>query len=175
MTPKIFAGSASVSLADAVAAELDVRTGSRELQVFPDGEMQVELQESVRGEDVYLVQPTSPPGEKHLLELLLLGDAAHRAGAARLTAVIPYFGYARQDRRASGREAVGARLVAGLLESDGLFERVVAVDLHTAAIEGFFGIPLEHLSAMPMLVESIRPHAGTEAVVVAPDMGAAEL
>jgi ribose-phosphate pyrophosphokinase len=175
MTPKIFAGSASVSLADAVAAELDVRTGSRELQVFPDGEMQVELQESVRGEDVYLVQPTSPPGEKHLLELLLLGDAAHRAGAARLTAVIPYFGYARQDRRASGREAVGARLVAGLLESGGLFERVVAVDLHTAAIEGFFGIPLEHLSAMPMLVESIRPHAGTDAVVVAPDMGAAEL
>jgi ribose-phosphate pyrophosphokinase len=175
MTPKIFAGSASVSLADAVAAELDVRTGSRELQVFPDGEMQVELQESVRGEDVYLVQSTSPPGEKHLLELLLLGDAAHRAGAARLTAVIPYFGYARQDRRASGREAVGARLVAGLLESGGLFERVVAVDLHTAAIEGFFGIPLEHLSAMPMLVESIRPHAGTDAVVVAPDMGAAEL
>jgi len=175
MIPKIFAGSANVALADAVAAELDVRTGSRGLQVFPDGEMQVELQESVRGEDVYLVQPTSPPGEKHLLELLLLGDAAHRAGAARLTAVIPYFGYARQDRRASGREAVGARLVAGLLESGGLFERVVAVDLHTAAIEGFFGIPLEHLSAMPMLVESIRPHASTDAVVVAPDMGAAEL
>ncbi len=175
MTPKIFTGSANVPLADAVAAELDVRTGGRELQVFPDGEMQVELQESVRGEDIYLVQPTSPPGEKHLLELLLLGDAAHRAGAARLTAVIPYFGYARQDRRASGREAVGARLVAGLLESGGLFERVVAVDLHTAAIEGFFGIPLEHLSAMPMLVESIRPHAGTDAVVVAPDMGAAEL
>src|SRR5918998_3807861 len=97
MTPKIFAGSANVPLADAVDAEIDVRTGSRELQVFPDGEMQVELQGSVRGEDVYLVQPTSPPGEQHFLELLLLGDAAHRAGAARLTAVIPYFGYARGD------------------------------------------------------------------------------
>jgi ribose-phosphate pyrophosphokinase len=175
MKPTIFAGSANVTLAEAIAAELDIRPGSREVQVFPDGEMQVELQESVRGEDVYLLQPTSPPGEKHLLELLLLADAAHRAGAARLTAMIPYFGYARQDRRASGREAVGARLVAGLLESGGLFERVVTVDLHTAAIEGFFGIPLEHLSAVPMLVESLRPHAGADGVVVAPDMGAAEL
>src|SRR5215213_7023867 len=175
MKPTIFAGSANVTLAEAIAAELGIRAGSREVQVFPDGEMQVELRESVRGEDVYLVQPTSPPGEKHLLELLLLADAAHRAGAARLTGVIPYFGYARQDRRASGREAVGARLVAGLLESGGLFERVVAVDLHTAAIEGFFGIPLEHLSAVPMLVESVRPYAGADGVVVAPDMGAAEL
>ena len=175
MTPTIFAGSANVPLAEAVAAELEVQPGSREVQIFPDGEMQVELRESVRGEDVYLLQPTSPPGEKHLLELLLLADAANRAGAARLTAVIPYFGYARQDRRASGREAVGARLVAGLLESGGLFERVVSVDLHTAAIEGFFGIPLEHLSAVPMLVESLRPHAGADGVVVAPDMGAAEL
>ena len=175
MRLKIFAGSANVPLAEAVAAELDIRPGSRELQVFPDGEMQVELQESVRGEDVYLVQPTSPPGAKHLLELLLLADAAHRAGAARLTAVIPYFGYARQDRRVSGREAVGARLVAGLLEGGGLFERVAAVDLHTAAIEGFFGIPLEHLSAVSMLVESIRPYTGVDGVVVAPDMGAAKL
>src|ERR687885_2832170 len=104
MTPMIFAGSANTSLAGAVATKLNIRMGSRDVQVFPDGELHVELQESVRGEDVYFVQPTSPPGEKHLLELLLLADAAHRAGAARLTAVIPYFGYARQDRRASGRE-----------------------------------------------------------------------
>src|SRR5919112_4121010 len=175
MTPKIFAGSANVTLAEAISAELDIRPGSREVQVFPDGEMQVELQESVRGEDVYLLQPTSPPGEKHLLELLLLADASYRAGAARLTAVIPYYGYARQDRRASRREAVGARLVAGVLESGGLLERVVTVDLHTAAIEGFFGIPLEHLSAVPMLLDSVRPYAGEDGVVVAPDMGAAEL
>lgn len=117
MTPTIFAGSANVSLTEAVAARLDGPQGSREVQVFPDGEMQVEIRESVRGEDVYLVQPTGPPGEKHLLELLLLADAAHRASVGRLTAVIPYFGYARQDRRASGREAVVARLVASLLEA----------------------------------------------------------
>jgi ribose-phosphate pyrophosphokinase len=171
----IFAGSANAPLTEAVAARLDIRPGSREVEVFPDGELQVELQESVRGEDIYFVQPTSPPGEKHLLELLLLADAAHRAGAACLTAVIPYFGYARQDRRASGREAVGARLVADLLESGELLQRVVTVDVHTEAIEGFFSIPLEHLSAVPMLVESVRPHAVCASVVVAPDMGAAEL
>src|SRR5918911_550746 len=175
MTPMIFAGSANEPLAEAVAAKLDIRLGNREVHVFPDGELQVELQESVRGEDVYLVQPTSPPAEKHLLELLLLADAAHRAGASRLTGVIPYFGYARQDRRASGREAVGARLVASLLESGGLLERVVAVDVHTETIEGFFSIPLEHLSAVPVLMEAVRPYAGTDGVIVAPDMGAAEL
>ncbi len=175
MTPKILAGLANEPLAEAVAARLDLQLGSREVRVFPDGELQAELQESVRGEDVYLVQSTSPPAEKHLLELLLLADAAHRAGAARLTAVIPYYGYARQDRRASGRESVGARLVASLLESGGLFERVVAVDLHTAAIEGFFGIPLEHLSAVPMLLDSVRSYAAEDSVVVAPDMGAAQL
>jgi ribose-phosphate pyrophosphokinase len=174
MTPKIFAGSANVPLAEAVAARLDTQVGNREVHVFPDGELQVEFQESVRGEDVYLIQPTSPPAE-HILELLLMADAAHRAGTARLTAVIPYFGYARQDRRANGREAVGARLVAGLLESGGLFGRVVVVDLHTAAIEGFFGIQLEHLSAVPMLLETVRSHAATNGVVVAPDMGAAKL
>ncbi len=174
MTPKIFAGSANERLAEAVAARLDTQLGIREIHIFPDGELQVEFQESVRGEDVYLIQPTGPPAE-HVLELLLMADAAHRAGTARLTAVIPYFGYARQDRRATGREAVGARLIAGLLESGGLVERVVVVDLHTAAIEGFFGIQLEHLSAVPMLLESVRPHASTDGVVVAPDLGAAQL
>jgi ribose-phosphate pyrophosphokinase len=117
VTPRLFAGSVNTSLVEAIAAKLDIRPSSHEVQVFPDGALHIEFQESVRGEDVYLIQPTSPPAEKHLLELLLLADAARRAGAARLTAVIPYFGYARQDRRASGREAVGARLVANLLES----------------------------------------------------------
>ncbi len=175
MTPKVFAGSANETLAGAIATKLDVRPGSRDVQAFPDGELHVELQESVRGEDVYLVQPTSPPAERHLLELLLLADAAHRAGAARLTAVVPYFAYARQDRRASGREAVGARLVASLLESGRLLQRVIAVDVHTEAIEGFFRIPLEHLSAVPMLLEAVRPYTDTNGVIVAPDMGAAEL
>jgi ribose-phosphate pyrophosphokinase len=175
MKPTVFAGSANTSLTEAVAEKLDIQPGSREVQVFPEGELHVELQESVRGEDVYFIQPTSPPAEKHLLELLMLADAARRAGAARLTAVIPYFGYARQDRRSSGREAVGARLVANILESGGLLERVVAVDVHTEAIEGFFSIPLEHLSAVPRLIASVRTYLGTDGVIVAPDMGAAEL
>ena len=171
----IFAGSANPPLAEAVGAELGVRLGTCEVRRFPDMELHVEVQESVRGHDVYLVQPTSPPAEKHLLELLLLADAARRAGASRLTAVIPYFGYARQDRRASGREAVGARIVAELMEAGGLLHRVLVVDAHTAAIEGFFGIPLEHLSAVPMLVESVRPHVDVDGVIVAPDLGAAKL
>src|SRR5215207_11065800 len=137
----IFAGSANAPLAEAVAARLSLPLGKREVHRFPDGELHIEIRESVRGHDVYLVQPTNSPAEKHLLELLLLADASRRAGAARLTAVIPYFGYARQDRRASGREAVAARLIANLLESGGLLERVVAVDVHTEAIEGFFSLP----------------------------------
>ena len=171
----IFAGTANPSLAEGLAAKLSLPLGKREVHRFPDGELHVEIQESVRGDDVYLVQSTSSPAEKHLLELLLLADASRRAGAFRLTAIIPYFGYARQDRRASGREAVGARLVANLLESGGLLERVVAVDVHTAAIEGFFGIPFEHLSAVPRLVESVGVYADPDSVVVAPDLGAAKL
>lgn len=172
---KVFSGSANEPLGEAVAAELGVRMAERELQRFPDGEMHVELKESVRGADVYLLQPTSPPVERHLLELLLLADAARRAGAFRLTAVIPYFGYARQDRRTRGREAVGARLVAELMGTGRLLQRVVAVDVHTEAIEGFFGIPLEHLGAVPTLVERIRPYVQDNSVIVGPDLGATKL
>jgi len=171
----IFAGSANAPLAEAVAAKLNLPLGKREVHRFPDGELHVEIQESVRGHDVYLVQPTNFPAEKHLLELLLLADASRRAGVDRLTAVIPYFGYARQDRRASGREAVAARLVAELLGCGGLLERVVTVDVHTGTIEGFFGIPLEHLSAVSALVKTISVHADPDSVVVAPDLGAAKL
>jgi ribose-phosphate pyrophosphokinase len=175
MEQTLFSGSANPHLAETLAAELGTGLGALDIHRFPDGELHVEIQESVRGHDVYLLQPTNSPTERHLLELLLLADASRRAGAARLTAVIPYFGYARQDRRASGREAVGARLVANLLESGGLLERVVAIDVHTAAIEGFFGIPLEHLSAVSMLKEFVGVHARPDSVVVAPDLGAAKL
>ncbi len=123
---------------------------------------------------MYLLQPTAPPIETHLLQLLLLADASRRAGAARVTAVIPYFGYARQDRRASGREAVGARVVADMLPTAGI-ERVVAVDLHTTALEGAFGVPLEHLTATPVLAEALRPPYRERGVVLAPDAGAAKL
>jgi ribose-phosphate pyrophosphokinase len=128
----------------------------------------------VRGRDVYLVQPTGPPVDEHLMELLMLADASRRAGAARVTAVMPYFGYARQDRRAHGREPVGARLVADLIRTAGI-ERVVAIDLHSAALEGFFSMPLEHLSAVPTLAEAARALVGLDAVIVAPDLGAAKL
>lgn len=170
----IFAGSANVPLAETVAAKLRFPLGNHEVHRFPDGELHVEIQESVRGHEVYLIQPTSPPAEKHLLELLLLADASRRAGAARLTAVIPYCGCARHDQRASGREAVGARLVADLLGFGSLLERVVRQRPH-GAIEGFFAVPLEHLSVVLMLVESASVYAEADSVVVAPDLGTAKL
>lgn len=174
MSLKVLSGSANLSLAAAVAKKLGVELTRRLLERFPDSEMHVEIQESVRGGDVYIVQPTSPPVDEHLVELLLIADACQRAGAARLTAVIPYFGYARQDRRARGREAVSARVVADLIRTGGL-ERVVALDLHSAGIEGALSIPLEHLTAVPLLAEAVRSWIAAETVIVAPDLGAVKL
>lgn len=171
----VFSGSAQPALAGAVARALGRPLGERLLERFPDGECHVQIHASVRGHDVYVLQPTGPPVEANLLELLLLADACRRAGAARLTAVVPYFGYARQDRRATGREPVGARLIADLIHAAGI-DRVVAVDLHSPALEGFFSIPLEHLTAVPLLAESLRASKlGENCVVVAPDLGAARL
>jgi len=170
----LMAGRSNPALAKATAGELGKPLAGTKLHSFPDGELHVEIEESLRGRDVYLLQSTSPLVETHLLELVLLTDACRRAGAARLTVVLPYFGYARQDRRASGREAVGARVVADLLEAARL-DRVVAVDLHSGALEGFFSTPLEHLSAVPTLVDAARPVVGAHAVVVAPDLGATKL
>lgn len=171
----VFSGSAHPALAQAVASALAVTPGKRDIERFPDGECQVRIQQSVRGYDVYLIQPTGPPVESNLLELLLLADACRRAGARRLTAVIPYFGYARQDRRASGREPVAARLVADLIEAARI-DRVVSIDLHSAALEGIFSAPLEHLTAVPPLAEALgRLKLAGKGVVVAPDVGAAKL
>jgi ribose-phosphate pyrophosphokinase len=175
MEQTLFAGSANPYLAETLAAKLGSRLGALEIDRFPDGELHVGIQESVRGHDVYLIQPLSPPVERHLLELLMLADAAHRAGAARLTAIVPYLGYARQDRRVSGREAVGARLVADLLATAGVLQRVVAVDVHSPAIEGFFSVPLEHLSAVSVLAEFLRKYVTEKSIIVAPDLGAAKL
>jgi len=172
MTLTVIAGSANVSLATSIARELGMKPCERLIQRFADGELRVEIEQSVRGHDVYVIQPTSQPVDAHLMELLFLADALRRAGAARLTAVVPYFGYARQDRRAAGREAVGARVVASLIEQAG-YSRVVAVDLHTPEIEGFFGIPIEHLSATRLLAEAVR--ATADSVIVAPDLGAVKL
>jgi ribose-phosphate pyrophosphokinase len=170
----IVAGSASSALAEAVAGALRVGLVKRTVERFPDAELHVELEEGVRGRDLYLLQSTSPPAEAALLELLLLADACRRSGAERLTAVIPYFGYARQDRRAHGREAVGARVAADLVQSGG-FARVVCLDLHAPALEGFFAVPVEHLTAVPLLAGVLRGTFADDGIVVAPDLGAAKL
>ena len=169
----VFAGPASSRLGAAVCHTLQVSAGLYECRRFPDGEAQVEVQESVRGRDVYLLQSTSPPVDQHVMELLLLADACRRAGASRLTAVIPYFGYARQDRR-SGRRALGARVMASVLGTGG-FDRVMLIDAHTPTIEGFFEMPLDHLTAVPLLARAVAPSIGKATVVVAPDLGAVKL
>ncbi len=171
----LLAGPANVALATAVADAVGVPLASRDVSRFPDGEIHVELHETVRDADVYLLQPTAPPIETHLLQLLFLVDACRRGGAARVTAVLPYFGYARQDRRASGREAIGARVVADMLRGAGV-DRVVAIDLHTTTLEGVFPVPLEHLSAVPLTSRAIHASRdGAPGVVVAPDAGATKL
>ena len=174
MTLSLLSGTAHPVLAEAVAAQLAVPLVGCEIVRFPDGEIHVEAVNSVRGADMYILQPTSPPADPHLLELLLLADACRRAGARSLTAVMPYFGYARQDRRARGREAVAARLVADLIQVSGV-QRIVAVDIHTPTFEGFVSIPLEHLSAIPLLIKAVRPLCRDDATIVAPDLGATRL
>jgi len=174
MSLKILSGSANLPLAESIAKKLGVQLARLILERFPDGELHVDVQESVRGYDVYIIQPSCPRVDEHLLELLLMADACERAGAARLTAVVPYFGYARQDRRGRGREPVSVRVIADLIRTGGL-ERVVVVDLHSAAIEGAFSIPLEHLTAVPTLAEAVRPWIAARTVIVAPDLGAVKL
>ena len=174
MSLKILTGSANPTLAEKISGKLGVQLAQRILERFPDGELHIELQESVRGHDVYLVQPTSPPVDEHLFELLLMADACRRAGAIHLTAVIPYLGYARQERRAHGREPLSVRLIADLLATSGI-QRVVAVDLHSQGVESAFPIPVEHLSAVPTLAEAVRSSVPRNAVVVSPDLGAVKM
>ena len=170
----LLAGLGNPPLAQGVARALGVSLADCELSRFPDGEMHVDVRETVRDADVYLLQPTVPPIEANLLQLLLLADACRRSGAMRVTAVVPYFGYARQDRRATGREAVGARVIAETLRSGGV-DRVVAVHLHTAGLEAVFSTPLEHLTAMPVLSTALASLPQAPGVVVAPDAGAIKL
>ena len=174
MSLKILAGSANLALAQKIGTKLEGQLAQRILERFPDGELHIEIQESVRGHDVYLNQPTCPPVDEHLFELLLMADACRRAGAVHLTAVIPYFGYARQDRRAHGREPLSVRLIADLLATSGI-QRVVAVDLHSQGVESAFAIPVEHVSAVPILAEAVRSSVPRNAVVVSPDLGAVKM
>ena len=167
----ILPGPASRGLGMKVCEELSVTPVQYHVHRFPDGEAQVELGESVRGRDVFLIQATSPPADVHLIEFLLLADACRRDGAERLTGIIPYLGYARQDRRA-GRRSLGARVVADVINTSHV-DRLVLVNAHTPAIEGFFACPIDHLTAVPVLARAIR--ARENSVVVAPDLGAVKL
>lgn len=170
----LFAGSACPELGESVAGHLGVRLGERHLERFPDGEVTVRLRESVRERDVYLLQSTSPPVNEHLVELLAFADACRRASAARITAVVPYFGYARADKRLCRREPITAGMVAILLEAVGI-SHVLTLDLHTPQIEGFFRIPVDMLTAVPVLSAAVRARLGPDAAVVSPDAGRVRL
>jgi ribose-phosphate pyrophosphokinase len=165
----IFAGTAVPDLAAAIARDLGLRLGACAVERFPDGETWVGLDEPVRGRDVFLVQSTSPPVNENLMELLAFADACRRSSAARITAIIPYFGYARQDKR-SRREPITASMVAVLLQAVGV-DHVLSVDLHTPQIEGFFQVPVDSLTAVPPICDALRDRLPETTVVVSPDAG----
>lgn len=168
---KIFSGSANPVLAEAIVRHLGTRLGSCLLSRFPNGEIRVMVEENIRGSDVFIIQPTSHPVNENLVELLVLIDAFRRASAQRITAVMPFYAYGRQDRKARGREPVSAKLVANLLVTAGV-DRVLTMDLHAPQIQGFFDIPLDHLRAGPIIADYLRATRDlTNAAVVAPDAG----
>lgn len=169
----ILAGSAHAALARGIARELWVSVEECAVEVYPDGERRVSVRSDVRGADVYAVQPTGPPVDGHLVELALLGDACRRAGAARLTSVVPYFGYARQDRRGHEGEPVGAWVASDLLGRS--FDPLVVVDPHSASLEAMTSMRVETLTAVPLLATALRPRLRNDAVLVAPDLGAVHL
>ena len=170
----IFAGRANVALATSVVVEMGMRLGACSVERFPDGELSVRLDEPVRGREVFIIQPTSPPVNDHLIELLAFADACRRASAAHITAVMPYFGYSRADKRHGRREPITASMVAGLLQGVGV-NHIVTIDLHAPQIEGFFHIPVDSLTAAPVMVEALRPGMPAETVVVSPDAGAVRM
>ena len=170
---KIFSGSSNRKLAEEICSILKKRLGDMELNHFADGEIQVKINETVRGYDVFLIQPTSYPVNEHLMEVLIICDALKRASANRINVVMPYYGYARQDRKTAGREPITAKLVADLLEAAGV-DRVITVDLHAGQIQGYFDIPLDHLAAGHLLARYFKPlvdQAPEDWVVVSPDLG----
>ena len=168
---KIVAGNSNRALAEEISKYLDAPLAKCQVRRFADQEIFVEIQENVRGEDVFVVQPTSYPANDHLMELLIIIDALRRSSARRITAVIPYFGYARQDRRASGRTPISAKLVANLITEAGA-DRVLTLDLHAGQIQGFFDIPTDNLFAAPVMTRDIKERYATDNVmVVSPDVG----
>jgi ribose-phosphate pyrophosphokinase len=170
---KIFSGTANIPLADEVCAFLGMPRGQSNVTRFSDGEVYAQILENVRGSDVFVIQPTCHPVDMHLMELLLMIDALKRASARRITPVIPYFGYARQDRKDKPRVPVSAKLVSDLLTTAGA-HRALIVDLHAPQIQGFFNIPVDHLFASPVLVDYVRKLALPQLTVVSPDAGGVE-
>ena len=170
---KLFSGNAHQALAEEIATSLGISLGQAEVSRFSDGEVFVQIDENVRGADVFLVQPTCPPVNDNLMELLVMLDALKRASAERITAVLPYYGYARQDRKVQPRVPISAKLVADLITAAGA-QRILALDLHAGQIQGFFDIPVDHLFAAPVVIDYIAKRELSELVVVSPDAGGVE-
>ena len=167
---RIFNGTSNLPLAKAIAASIGVELGKCTVSAFPDGETFVKIEENVRGEDVFLVQSTSPPTNHHLMEMFIMMDALRRASASRITAVIPFYGYARQDRKDQPRVPITAKLVANLLVAAGA-NRILTMDLHAQQIQGFFDIPVDHLYAAPVMYDYLKKKNLPDLVVVSPDVG----
>jgi ribose-phosphate pyrophosphokinase len=169
----ILTGNANRDLSDAICKCVEVRPGAADVTTFSDGEIFVELKENVRGVNCFVVQSTCQPVNQSLMELLIMIDALKRASAGSIVAVMPYFGYARQDRKIKPRTPISAKLVADLITAAGA-DRVVSVDLHAGQIQGFFNIPVDHLFSMPVMIEYLRQHHGQQSVLVSPDAGGVE-
>ncbi|MEO5344803.1 MAG: ribose-phosphate pyrophosphokinase [Magnetococcus sp. YQC-9] len=167
---RIFSGTANPELGRRIAEYLSVPMANATVRRFADGEIFIQIDENVRGRDVFVVQPTSNPANDHLMELLIMVDALHRASAGRITAVIPYYGYARQDRKEAGRTPITAKLVADLLHAS-CVNRVLTLDLHAGQIQGFFNMPVDNLYATPVLLAAVRKWGIENAVVISPDIG----
>jgi len=170
---KIFCGNANIPLAREICGQLSVPLGNAKVKTFSDGEIMVEIGENVRGRDVYVVQSTCAPSNNNLMELLIMMDALKRASAARITAVVPYFGYARQDRKVAPRTPITSKLVADLISTSGA-DRVLTMDLHAGQIQGFFNIPVDHLYAAPVVLADVSARFSERLVIVSPDAGGTE-
>src|SRR5712671_6856150 len=170
---KLFSGNANRPLAEEIAKTLQLPLGDADVSRFSDGEVYVQINENVRGEDVFVIQPTCPPVNDHLMELLVMIDAFKRASARRITAVLPYYGYGRQDRKAQSRVPISAKLVADLITTAGA-SRVLAIDLHAGQIQGFFNIPVDHLFAAPVIIDHLEKKELEDLVLVSPDAGGVE-
>ncbi len=173
MDLRLFTGRANPQLAEGICRYLGIEMGHIEVSEFSDGELFVQVQENIRGQDVFLMQSTCQPVNQHFMELLIMADACKRASAARITAVLPYFGYSRQDRKDRPRVPITAKLVADLITTAGV-NRLLTVDLHTGQLQGYFNIPVDHLFATPVLVEYLQQQQYHDLIIIAPDAGGVE-